>query len=150
MKIEKSGKDEGYLQVSEDDYLEEIASGKSEEEALKPGRHKFVRGGFLKRHPNLDRSKAKTTIYIQLGLDPEVLEYFKTLARETGAASYEEPIKQLLLEAMKSRKTESTGARSDPQEALLENPQFIEAVADRVKKKLGKKNSTTKSRRNAA
>ena len=41
------------IEVSEADYAADIAAGLTEEETLKPGRHKFIRGGFLKRHPEL-------------------------------------------------------------------------------------------------
>jgi hypothetical protein len=41
------------LEVSEEDYRKDLEAGLSEDELLKPGRHKFTRGGFLKRHPEL-------------------------------------------------------------------------------------------------
>lgn len=140
MKIEKISKDEGYVEITEEDYLEDLASGLSEDEALKPGRHKFIRGGFLKRHPNFDPAKVKTVVHISLGLDLEVLKYFKQLAKETNADSYEMPIKQVLREAMEKAR-QSSVATSSEQQTLIENPQFIEAVAERVRK-LSKKSST--------
>ncbi len=156
MKIEKISEDEGYVEISEEEYLEDLASGLSEDEVLKPGRHKYIRGGFLKRHPNFDPAKVKTTIYIRLGLDQEVLEYFKQLARETSADSYETPIKQVLREAMERGKQKEAAASLSQQEALLDNPQFIKAVAERVKKTMSKKaapkkaSQTDKRRRRAA
>ena len=41
------------LVVTEEDYRRDIEAGMTEEETLKPGRHKLKRGGFLKRHPEL-------------------------------------------------------------------------------------------------
>jgi hypothetical protein len=156
MKIEKISEDEGYVEITEEEYLEDLASGLSEDEVLKPGRHKYIRGGFLKRHPNFDPAKVKTTIYIRLGLDQEVLEYFKQLARETSADSYETPIKQVLREAMERGKQKEAATSLSQQEALLDNPQFIKAVAERVKKTMSKKavskkaSQTDKRRRRAA
>jgi hypothetical protein len=41
------------VEISEEDYQRDLAAGLDEDEILKPGRHKFKRGGFLKRHPEL-------------------------------------------------------------------------------------------------
>jgi hypothetical protein len=38
------------IDVTEEEYLAELASGLQEDEVLKPGRHQFKRGGFLARH----------------------------------------------------------------------------------------------------
>jgi len=128
------------IEVSPEDYAREIAAGVSPDETLPPGRHVGIRGGFLKRHPNFDPTKTKTVVHISLGLDLEVLNYFKQLAKETNAESYETPIKQVLRDAMEKAGQDSTSASSE-QQTLIENPQFIEAVAERVKK-LSKKSST--------
>ncbi len=138
MKIEKISKDEGYVEITEEEYLEDLASGLSEDEVLKPGRHKFIRGGFLKRHPNFNPATVETVVHISLGLDLEVLKYFKQLAVETNADSYETPIKQALREAME--KARPTRQAVTEHQALIEDPQFIEAVAERVRK-LSKKSS---------
>ena len=47
--VEEQG-DEVIIEVSPEDYEREKAAGVEEEALLKPGRHKFIRGGFLKRH----------------------------------------------------------------------------------------------------
>jgi len=148
--------DDVIVEVTQDQYQAALARGLDPEEALAPGTHKFIRGGFLKRHPNFDPATVKTTIYIRLGLDQEVLEYFKRLAEQTGADSYETPIKQVLREAMEKGKQKAADLSLDAQAALLENPRFIEAVAERVKKTMSKKavskkgSQTAKPRRRAA
>lgn len=86
--VEEKG-DEVIIEVSPEDYARQMAAGILPDETLPPGRHKGIRGGFLKRHPNFDPATVKTTIYIRLGLDQEVLEYYKQLAKQTGADSYE-------------------------------------------------------------
>jgi hypothetical protein len=45
------------IEVSEENYQRDLAAGLDEDEILKPGRHKFIRGGFLKRHPELKPRK---------------------------------------------------------------------------------------------
>ncbi len=41
------------IEVSEEDYRRDLEAGMTEDETLKPGRYQLVRGGFLKRHPEL-------------------------------------------------------------------------------------------------
>lgn len=131
-------------EVTQEQYQAALARGLDPEETLAPGTHKFIRGGFLKRHPDFDPAKVKTTIYIRLGLDQEVLEYFKQVARETNAGSYETPIKQVLREAVERGKQAKITVSSSQQEALLDDPQFIEAVAERVKTLSAKKTQSKK------
>lgn len=141
MKIEKISENEGYLEITEEDYREDMASGVPEDEALKPGRHKFARGLFRKRFPNFDPATAKTTVEIHLGLDLKVLEYFKQLAKDTRADSYQTVIKQVLQTAMEQGRQQPLPA---PADALLDDTKFIEAVAERVKRISSKKPAAKK------
>lgn len=144
LKANPSQGDEVIVEVTEEQYQAALGRGLDPEETLAPGVHKFIRGGFRKRHPDFDPAKVKTTIYIRLGLDQEVLEYFKRLARETNADSFETPIKLVLREAMERGKQAKSAVVSSQQEALLDNPQFIEAVAERVKTLSAKKTQLKK------
>ena len=45
------------IEVSEENYQRDLASGLDEDEVLKPGRHVLRRGGFLARHPELKPRK---------------------------------------------------------------------------------------------
>ena len=47
------------IEISEENYLADLAAGIDEEETLKPGRHKMKRGGFLARHPELKLKEKK-------------------------------------------------------------------------------------------
>ncbi len=47
------------IEISEEDYLADLAAGCDEDETMKPGRYLFKRGGFLARHPEL-KSKMRT------------------------------------------------------------------------------------------
>lgn len=70
-----------------------IAEGAYPEHALKPGRHKFHRGGFRERHPDVDIRAAETKVQITIWLDSDVVDYFKSLA---GAPGYQTLINQAL------------------------------------------------------
>ena len=39
------------IEVSEEQYRRDKEAGLADDETMKPGRHRFIRGGFLKRHP---------------------------------------------------------------------------------------------------
>ena len=47
------------IEVSEQDYLADLAAGIDEDATLKPGRYKFKRGGFLVRHPEFKIKEKK-------------------------------------------------------------------------------------------
>ena len=46
--------DEIIVEVTPAQYDAKRARGLEDDEVLHPGKHTFVRGGFLKRHPELD------------------------------------------------------------------------------------------------
>lgn len=143
MKIEKTSSEEGYVTVTEEEYREQLSRGLTDEEVLKPGRHKFVRGGFRKRHPSFDPAKVEIRYTVTLSLPPAVYNYFKHRAEQNGAASCAEALEKILIDLMEKEAGAEAPAVSVQQEALLENPQFIKAVADRVRKSLSKKSSAS-------
>ena len=57
--VEEDG-DTVVIEVSEENYAADLAAGLTEDETLKPGRHKMRRGGFLKRHPELKIEERKS------------------------------------------------------------------------------------------
>jgi uncharacterized protein (DUF4415 family) len=119
--------------VTEEEYQADLAKGLKEDEILKPGRHKFRRGGFLSRHglkPADSASPIKVRISINLDLD--VLEYFKQRAAAPNAAPYQTQINYTLREAMEKEKQSSTRAMSIQAEELLSDQRFIEAVAKKI------------------
>lgn len=50
------------VEVTQEEYDKQIASGLSEDEVLKPGRHIFRRGGFRERHPNFSSENVEIRI----------------------------------------------------------------------------------------
>jgi hypothetical protein len=47
------------IEISEEDYQRDLASGVEKEAILKPGRYKMKRGGFLARHPEVKQKREK-------------------------------------------------------------------------------------------
>lgn len=144
MKIEKTSDDEGYIEVTHEEYLEQLAEGLSYEEVLRPGRHKFVRGGFRKLHPDFDPARATVQYTITLSFPPEVYNYFKQQTPQGDAKSTAEVMEKILLEVAAHAQIESPAEPIVKQE-LLEDPRFIKAVAERVKKLSKPSKPSTKS-----
>ena len=48
------------IEVSEEDYRLDLEAGMTEDETLKPGRHKMRRGGFLACHPEFKPRREST------------------------------------------------------------------------------------------
>jgi len=121
------------VEITEADHRQMIAEGADPEYALKPGRHKFRRGGFLERHPEFDPTKVETKVQVTVYLDAEVFNYFKERAAQPDAAPYETQINDALRDAM------ARGNGVNQQAALLDDEDFIRAVAERVKAISGKR-----------
>ena len=47
------------IEITEEDYRRDLEAGIAEEDALKPGRYRMRRGGFLARHPELKIKERK-------------------------------------------------------------------------------------------
>jgi len=47
------------IEISEEDYLRDLAAGVDEDAILKPGRYKMKRGGFMARHPEFKPREKK-------------------------------------------------------------------------------------------
>jgi uncharacterized protein (DUF4415 family) len=142
MKGKKTGKprskpaakpEEGYLEVTEADYQASLAKGLDEESLLKPGRHKFIRGGFKKLHPDYDPKTSK--VKISMYLDQDILNFFRARAATPHAAPYQSQINQVLREFMEQAAKSETSNHA----ALLENEAFITAVADLIQTRLDKR-----------
>jgi len=133
--VEEKG-DEVIIEVSAEDYEREKAAGVEEEFLLKPGRHKFIRGGFRKRHPDFKRSDLddprNTKVIVSLPLDLDVFKYFEQRTKELKADSYQTLMNDALREVME-RATKASPPPTPDYSALLKNKQFIKAVAERVK-----------------
>lgn len=119
--------------VSEADHQAELDAGVDPEHALKPGRHVFRRGGFRERHPDFKGSKkTETKVRISICLDLDILNHFKGKAAEPNAAPYQTQINAALRQVMESQQQAELQPTSDNRTALLNDEQFIAALAERV------------------
>jgi uncharacterized protein (DUF4415 family) len=118
--------------VTEENYRGQLARGIAPEYALKPGRHVFKRGGYLERHPEIPPRTGSKKVSVTMRFDPDVLEHFKRRASESGSAGYQTLINEVLRGAMEREKSAAVPA---PLDALINNEQFIAAVAAKVARK---------------
>lgn len=142
MKAKKKS-DEVYIDVTEEQYRAMRAKGIDEEALLKPGRRKFVRGLFKKKHPGYESKRAKARISIYL--DADVLAYFRARASQPNAAPYQTQINNELRAIMEretkanssskslAKSTVKSSRSATDYSLLLDDPEFIAAVAERVR-----------------
>jgi hypothetical protein len=125
------------MTVTPKDYQRELAAGVEPQFAFKPGKHRFVRGGFLKRHnlsPEQVREMAqpesvRTAISIKVPV--EVLEFFRAESERSGRP-YQTQINDVLRAYVDAHLAEN---ESDPVAALRRAAQLINDVAGQIKKR---------------
>lgn len=121
---------EAYFDVTEADYQSRLAKGLDKETLLKPGRHKFTRGGFKQMHPDYKAKTAK--VKISMYLDKDVLNHFRARADQPHAAPYQTQINNVLREVMERDLAVGSGSELTPAKALIQDSRFIAAVAKEV------------------
>ncbi len=78
--------------VTEKQYLEKKRRGLTDDEVLKPGTYQAVRGGFLKRHPELKPLQRTQKVRVTIQLDQDIVDSFKRAAAAENALPYQTQI----------------------------------------------------------
>jgi uncharacterized protein (DUF4415 family) len=112
--------------VTEEEYREELASGLTEDEVMKPGTYKVLPSRFRPKPGETDikNCKVKVSMYI----DADILEFFKKRAERPNAAPYQTQINNELRRVMEKGSGEAASVEKD----ILNNKKFLKAL----KKKL--------------
>lgn len=132
--VEEHGK-EVVLEVSQEDYERDLASGLAEDELLKPGRHTFRRVSperFAKWHSQ----PHQITVYVNVPLDHGVFKYFEKRAAEANVESIEKFIGDTLRAVMEAEMKDKSEDELRGFEKLVDDERFITAVAERVQKRI--------------
>ncbi len=97
------------VDVTLEEYQADLARGFQEDEVLKPGRHKFKRGGFLARHDFKPEDVATNPgqVRIVINLDLDVLNYFKQRAAQSQEMPYQTQINDVLRAVMEREQNSS-------------------------------------------
>lgn len=119
------------IDVSERDYKTGRAKGIPAEMLLEPGRHRFVRGINPLIRAGLLPATAPKKVRITILLDEDVLAHFKQRAARPNALPYQTQINRELRAAMMQDRGVTVETEDDRQ-ALVNDPDFIRAVAERV------------------
>jgi len=136
------------VDITEKEYRADLARGLREDEVLKPGRHRFKRGGFLARHGRKSgQAPPPIKVRVPIDLDLDVLNYFRRRAAAPNVLSYQRQINNTLRAAMEREEGPACQVPSVQAEALLADQRFIEAVAQRVR---GRRSLKRKRQRRAA
>jgi hypothetical protein len=131
--------DELYIEVTEKEYKSSLAKGLDPESLLKPGCHKFMRGGFKKLHPNFDPKNAK--VQIDTPLDQDIYQY---LHQRAGLAEGEfdaDSISAVLRELIELDKAMQAPAVVN----LLADPRFTKLLDQRITAQLAKQKRKRKA-----
>lgn len=121
------------LEITQEHYDEQIASGLTDDEILRPGKHVFRRGGFRERHPNYSRKESKARINIYLDL--EVLDYFRSRAEKPNAAPYQTQINAELRSIMERDLNTEISPDTASLDTLLENDEFLTRLSKKLKER---------------
>jgi uncharacterized protein (DUF4415 family) len=108
------------VEVTEVEYRRELATGLREDEVLKPGRHKFKRGGFLARHGiKPDQISSQVKVRVSIDLDLDILTCFKQRAASPDAVLCQAQINNTLREVMEKELASGSTSFVPQTEALL-------------------------------
>lgn len=107
--------------VTEEEYQEQLASGLTDDEVMKPGTYKVRRSPWAEKLKNA--SKVKVSIY----LDSDVVQYFRGRADRPDAAPYQTQINSELRKVMEAKPEIQSVEKS-----LLNDKKFLKEL----KKKL--------------
>lgn len=119
--MSKRGKLPDYI-VTEEDYRADLASGLTEDEAMKPGTYK------VRRSPWAAKLKEANKVKVSIYLDKTVVQYFRDRAAEPNAAPYQTQINNELRRVMENGSTDAKSVERD----ILNDKKFLRAL----KKKL--------------
>ena len=125
--MRKTNTDEIIVDVTEEEYQADLARGLRDDEVLRPGRHKFIRGGFLKRHGVTPEEVKQwpATVEVLTHLDLDVYNFFAAQAKGRKVGD-------LINEIVRLEMVRQTEALPPAAVELLENPKFIKALAVRL------------------
>ncbi len=118
--------EERILEVTQEEYDEAMAKGWTDDDISKPGKHIFRR---RTRKINPREAKIKMTMFI----DFDVLQHFKKRAENPNSAPYQTQINQELRAAMERDLANEEENLDALIEKLTANPNFINAVSERLK-----------------
>ena len=94
------------VDVTEEEYKKDLARGLHEDEVMKPGCHRFRRGGFLSRH---GITPVPVKVRISVDIDIDILSYFRE--RASNADLYETEFNDILRELIEAEKNLSSSVQ---------------------------------------
>ncbi len=118
---------EGILTVTKEDYEEMKEKGITDESLLEPGTYKLRRRNKIATREDLQTSNTK--VEFQMKLDLEVLEHFQTQTENEEIETL-----QLLLNEKLRAVMESELKLKEVEKRLLNDKDFIAALAEEIKK----------------
>lgn len=117
------------IEIKKEDYERDLASGIPEDELLKPGKHTFRRVPPERRATKEDLHPSNTKVEFQMKLDLDVLRHFQSQTENEEIKTL-----QLLLNEKLRAVMESELKLKEVEKRLLNDKDFIAALAEEIKK----------------
>lgn len=124
--VEESEK-EVVIEIKQEDYERDLAAGVPDDELLKPGKHTFRRRMKTATRDELHPSNIK--VEFQMKLDSDILKHFQSQLENEETKAL-----QLLLNAKLRAVMESELKLKEVEKHLLNDKDFIAALAEEIKK----------------
>ncbi|MGD9630409.1 MAG: BrnT family toxin [Pyrinomonadaceae bacterium] len=122
-----NGKDKELMYVvTEEEYREELASGLTEDEVMKPGTYKVIPSRFRAKPGTTDLKNCK--VKVSMYVDADILEYFKKRAEQPNAAPYQTQINSELRKVMENETSNAVRGADD----ILNNTKFLKALKEKL------------------
>jgi len=126
------------VEISQEEYEEQVAQGLDEDEILTPGKHIFKRVPRNRLASKSDLHPSNTKVQITMKVDLDILKHFKARAEKTNAAPYQTQINSELRTIME-RDLSGGNKESDlTAERLLENDEFLRKLSEKLRGKTPK------------
>lgn len=119
------------IEYTEADVAEMRAQGIGEDAIPAVGKHVFRRCGFRERYPNFNKKESKARINIYVDLD--VLDYFRSRAEQPNAAPYQTQINAELRAIMERNLDTDNSPKASSLDELLENDEFLAKLSKKLK-----------------
>jgi hypothetical protein len=126
--VEETEKDV-VIEIYQEDYERDLVSGISEDELLKPGKHKFQRISPERRATKEDLHLSNIKVEFQMKLDLDTLKHFQARAENEEIEAL-----QLLLNEQLRAVMEDELKLKEIENKLLNDKKFIATLAEEVKK----------------
>jgi hypothetical protein len=128
-RVVEENEEDFVIEIKQEDYEQDLASGIPEDELLKPGTHKFRRVSPDRLAKKEDLLPSNIKVEFQMKLDLDILKHFQSRAENEEIEAL-----QILLNEKLRVLMEDELKLAEVENKLLNDKKFIAALAEEIKK----------------